>query len=46
MNMTENTVLLTGGASGVGRGIAEAFLDRGNRVIVARRAGKSLPETL
>lgn len=44
MEITNNTILITGGGAGIGFAIAETFIKAGNNVIICGRGESKLRE--
>lgn len=46
MRLTKNKILITGGASGIGLGLTEKFINEGNTVIICGRREETLNEVV
>lgn len=46
MNLTENTILITGGATGIGLALARRLSEKGNRVVICGRSDAALAKAL
>ncbi|MBL4708159.1 MAG: SDR family NAD(P)-dependent oxidoreductase [Flavobacteriales bacterium] len=44
MNLTNNTILITGGSSGIGLELSQRLLKKGNKIIICSRSEEKLLE--
>jgi uncharacterized oxidoreductase len=42
MNLENNTILITGGSSGIGLELSKVLIQRGNKVIICGRSNEKL----